>query len=98
MLWNRSSEISHIFYCSHDQGLCSFGRARTARGDEFYNPDMVSVMVERFRLSVRIKNQAIVRLERDGEIVCDPFEHTAPINSEDHSRGFKRGDLLRTMF
>ena len=40
---------------------------------------------KRFRHSVGVKNQTIILLEPDCEIVRDPIEHTPAIDAHDHS-------------
>ena len=73
----RSSSINRVIIAGAPLGAL----ART-RLDHAFDAKFVSVCVERFGHSVRVKNQAIVAFERDGEIARYPIEHASAVNSE----------------
>jgi len=82
----RTDEVSQVVDQSCDDSRSAVHRTGTQRLDHPFDAEFVSFRVDRFRHSIGIEDQAIVALERDGDIAGEPIEDVSTVNSEDHAR------------
>src|SRR6266404_2595512 len=86
ILWLRTDEVSQVVDQSCDNSRGPTRCARAHRLNHPFDAEFVSFRVNRFRHSIGIENQAIVPLERDGDVVCEPIKDISAVNSENHAR------------
>src|SRR5206468_11668116 len=95
ILRERTGKIAHILDNSLHNRRRTVSRAGADRLNRAVKAEFVSFSIERFRHAVGVENEAIIALERDGEIGSEPIEHISAVNSYDHSRRFYRHNSLR---
>ena len=71
----RTGKIMHVIDDSLYNRLGAIGRAGADRLDRALKTEFVSFRIERFRHAVGVKDEAIIALERDGEISSKPIKH-----------------------